>query len=181
MVGVCARQARNGLGIIVIPTIVTAVNFGVFAPNLLSLPNQTGSHFPCPGAGDGIGRIPTTTGSGPPPLEMTEATERNYRGSSIPSFARFPTMPRRQHLLLAGLLAFFVGIQFRMVESFTLNERSSRFVAAQMGSGPMMQQQAAWQNVQPRKVIEPPRWLGLALMSVGAVLTVKSLSMKGHA
>ena len=30
-----------------------------------------------------------------------------------------------------------------------------------------------------RKVIEPPRWLGLALMSVGAVLTVKSLSMKG--
>jgi hypothetical protein len=90
-------------------------------------------------------------------------------------------MPRRQHLLLTGLLAFLVGMQFRMVESFTLNERSSQFVAAQMGSGPMMQQQAAWQNMQPRKVIEPPRWLGLALMSVGAVLTVKSLSMKGHA
>jgi hypothetical protein len=30
-----------------------------------------------------------------------------------------------------------------------------------------------------RKVVEPPRWIGLALMSVGAVLTVKSLSMKG--
>ena len=31
-----------------------------------------------------------------------------------------------------------------------------------------------------RKVVEPPRWLGLALMSVGAVLTVKSLSMRGQ-
>jgi hypothetical protein len=36
-----------------------------------------------------------------------------------------------------------------------------------------------WQGAAPRKVIEPPRWLGLALMSVGAVMTVKSLSMKG--
>jgi uncharacterized protein (DUF849 family) len=32
-----------------------------------------------------------------------------------------------------------------------------------------------------RKVVEPPRWLGLALMSAGAVLTVKSLSMRGQA
>jgi hypothetical protein len=29
-----------------------------------------------------------------------------------------------------------------------------------------------------RKVVKPPRWLGLALMSVGSVLTLKSLSMK---
>ena len=36
----------------------------------------------------------------------------------------------------------------------------------------------AWQSAPLRKVIEPPRWLGLALMSVGAVLTVKSLSLK---
>jgi hypothetical protein len=27
-------------------------------------------------------------------------------------------------------------------------------------------------------VVTPPRWLGLALMSVGSVLTLKSLSMK---
>jgi len=68
----------------------------------------------------------------------------------------------RNHLLLAGLLLFFLGVQFRLVSSFTLNERSSHFVAAR----PL------------RKVVEPPRWLGLALMSVGAVFTVKSFSMK---
>lgn len=84
-------------------------------------------------------------------------------------------LPSRSHLLLAGLLLFFAGIQFRVVQSFTLNERSSTFVAARMGSGP---QPALWQAGPMRKVVEPPRWLGLALMSVGAVVTVKSLSMK---
>ncbi|MFM8985977.1 MAG: hypothetical protein ACKONH_07965 [Planctomycetia bacterium] len=86
----------------------------------------------------------------------------------------------RQHILLVGLLVFLVGVQFRLVESFTLNERSSRFVAAQLGAtGP--RQPAVWQGMPLRKVVEPPRWLGLALMSVGAVLTAKSLSMRGHA
>ena len=87
-------------------------------------------------------------------------------------------VPKRQHLLLVGLLLFLVGVQFRLVESFTLNERSSRFVAAQLGNAGQ-QQAAAWQGMPLRKVVEPPRWLGLALMSVGAVLTVKSLSMRG--
>ncbi|MFM7205174.1 MAG: hypothetical protein ACKO4T_00680 [Planctomycetaceae bacterium] len=85
--------------------------------------------------------------------------------------------PRRHHLLLAGLLLFMGGIQFRMVQSFTLNEKSSSFVAARMGAGP---QTAVWQPPPLRKIVEPPRWLGLALMSVGAVLTVKSLSMRGN-
>lgn len=84
----------------------------------------------------------------------------------------------RQHVLLVGLLLFLVGVQFRLVESFTLNERSSRFVAAQLGDA--SRQPAVWQGMPLRKVVEPPRWLGLALMSVGAVLTAKSLSMRGH-
>ena len=81
----------------------------------------------------------------------------------------------RHRLLLAGLLLFFLGVQFRLVASFTLNERSSHFVAARLGGGP---QPASWQAPPLRKVVEPPRWLGLALMSVGAVFTVKSFSMK---
>jgi len=85
-------------------------------------------------------------------------------------------LPTRHHLLLAGLLLFLAGVQFRVVQSFTLNEKSSTFVAARMGAGP--QQAAIWQATPLRKVVEPPRWLGLALMSAGAVMTVKSLSMK---
>lgn len=85
----------------------------------------------------------------------------------------------RHHILLAGLLMFLAGIQFRVVESFTLNERSTRFVAAEMGG---VASQVPWQNGPPiRKVIAPPRWLGLALMSVGAVLAVKGLTRRGAA
>jgi hypothetical protein len=88
---------------------------------------------------------------------------------------------KRQHLLLVGLLLFFAGVQFRMVQSFTLNERSTHFVAARMGAGPAPQPQSAWQTAPERRVVQPPRWLGLALMSIGSVLTLKSLSMKGIA
>jgi hypothetical protein len=84
-------------------------------------------------------------------------------------------VPNRQSILLAGVLLFLLGVQFRLVASFTLNERSSHFVVARLGSGP---QPASWQAPPLRKVVEPPRWVGLALMSIGAVLTVKSLSMK---
>ena len=84
----------------------------------------------------------------------------------------------RHHLILAGLLLFFLGVQFRVVESFTLSERSSSFVAARLGGGAAAQV-ASWQAPPLRKVVEPPRWVGLALMSLGAVLTVKSLSSKG--
>lgn len=85
---------------------------------------------------------------------------------------------RREHFLLVGLLLFFAGVQFRMVESFTLTERSSRFIAAQMGDRQFQpQQQGVWPGSLSRKVVQPPRWLGLALMSVGSVLALKSLSM----
>lgn len=86
---------------------------------------------------------------------------------------------KRHHLLLVGLLLFFAGVQFRLVESFTLSEKSSRFIATQMSrSGPMQPQPAMWQNAPARKVVQPPRWLGLALMSVGSVLALKSISMR---
>lgn len=84
---------------------------------------------------------------------------------------------KRQYILFLGLLLFFAGIQFRMVESFTLSEKSSHFVSARMGQGGQ-QLQSVWGNNQPgRKVVEPPKWLGLALMSVGSVLTLKSMTM----
>ena len=43
----------------------------------------------------------------------------------------------------------------------------------------MLALQSLWQAGGQRKTIEPPRWLGLALMSIGSVLTLKSISMKG--
>ena len=71
---------------------------------------------------------------------------------------------KRHHLLLVGLLLFFAGVQFRLVESFTLSEKSSRFVAAQV-SRAGTPQAAMWQNAPGRKVVQPPRWVGLACVS----------------
>lgn len=84
---------------------------------------------------------------------------------------------KHQAILIVGLLLFLTGVQFRMVESFTLSEPSSHFVAAQMGGGLRQQQSAIWGNGPGRKVVEPPRWLGLALMSVGSVLTLKGIAL----
>lgn len=93
-----------------------------------------------------------------------------------------PVFPNRSHLLLAGLLLFLVGVQFRMVESFTLSERSTRLLSAQLGANTAAQTTATslWGGTpsQPR-TIQPPAWIGLALMSAGSVMTLKSLSMKG--
>ena len=89
-------------------------------------------------------------------------------------------VPRRSHLLLAGLLLFLVGVQFRMVESFTLSEKSSRLLVAQLGDKGFPQQSSLFGGGPPaRRTIQPPAWIGLALMSVGSVMTLKSLSMKG--
>ncbi len=75
-------------------------------------------------------------------------------------------------------MLFFAGVQFRLVDSFTLSERSSHFISAQLGDKGTASPLTLWQNTLSRKVVKPPRWLGLALMSVGSVLTLKSLSMK---
>ncbi|MEI8368491.1 MAG: hypothetical protein WCJ31_08645 [Planctomycetia bacterium] len=89
-------------------------------------------------------------------------------------------IPKRSHLLLAGLLLFLVGVQFRMVESFTLSEKSSKLLVAQLGDKGFPQQQSLFGGGTPagRRTVDPPAWLGLALMSVGSVITLKSLSMK---
>lgn len=81
---------------------------------------------------------------------------------------------KRQTILLIGLLVFFAGIQFRMVQSFTLSDFSSKIVVSESaatttGNAP------TWPGTAGRKVVEPPRWLGLALMSVGSILTLRSM------
>ena len=81
---------------------------------------------------------------------------------------------RRHTILLVGLIVFFIGIQLRMVESFTLSDFSSQVVAAQITPDETATP-SAWQGTASRKVVSPPRWLGLALMSVGAVLTLRSM------
>lgn len=87
----------------------------------------------------------------------------------------------RNQFFLAGMLLVFLGLQFRMVESFTLNEKTTQFLAKRMQS--TSDGAVAVANIipatgaLPRKVVQPPQWLGYAMLSVGSVLVLHSLAM----
>lgn len=85
----------------------------------------------------------------------------------------------RNQYFLAGLVVLFLGLQIRSVESYVLNERSSKFLAERipaLASADETLMPAAGPS--PRKSVHPPTWLGYAVISVGAVLILHSLAMK---
>jgi hypothetical protein len=88
----------------------------------------------------------------------------------------------RHHYFFAGLLILFLGIEFRTVEAFVLNEKSTNFLADKLGKSPVEEGSALRAffpaaGPLPRKTVRPPEWLGWCLMSVGAVLILHSLAM----
>jgi hypothetical protein len=87
----------------------------------------------------------------------------------------------RNQYFLIGLVILLLGIQLRMVESYVLNEKASKFVAERLaplssesGEGHLMPSAGPT----PARTIHPPAWLGYALISTGAVLVLHSLAMK---
>jgi hypothetical protein len=90
----------------------------------------------------------------------------------------------RNQFLLIGLVLILLGVQLRMVDTYVLNESSSKFLARQTGKieTPSMWtlpvSLAAQNGMAPRKKIRPPSWLAWALLSVGGVFVLHSLAMK---
>jgi hypothetical protein len=87
----------------------------------------------------------------------------------------------RNHYFMAGMVLLLLGIQLRLVDSYVLNEHSTRMLNARAENGSLANVGAMFQNVTApsRKVIKPPESLGWALMSVGSVLILHALAMKG--
>ena len=88
----------------------------------------------------------------------------------------------RNQWILLGVVLLLVGIQMRYVQAFVLNERTTQFLAKRMqevelASTDVGTSMAAAAPVVKQR-IEPPRWLGLALLSAGTVLAVHGMSMK---
>ncbi len=92
----------------------------------------------------------------------------------------------RDTFMLLGLLLLLLGLQLRFVETFVLNENSTRFLvrrsaraepATSLWKLPMSVAAESPMRVS-RKRISPPRWLGYAFLSVGVVLVLQSLAMK---
>lgn len=87
---------------------------------------------------------------------------------------------RNQYFFL-GLVVLLIGVQLRMVSSYTLTHEATKFLAERtQGSGAdsALFSLSADIGAGPQKVIHPPEWLGWCLMSVGSVLILHSLAMK---
>jgi hypothetical protein len=88
----------------------------------------------------------------------------------------------RNHYFLLGLVLFFLGFEFRMVDSLSLSTEVTAFLARKTGH-PMAavtavsQQLGADNKPAFKKSIRPPEWLGWSLLSIGSVLVLHSWAM----
>ncbi len=88
----------------------------------------------------------------------------------------------RNRYFLAGILLILVGVQFRMVDSFVLNDSASRVLARVNKGGAVADSSgmnSLMMSVYPSSVkrVEPPRWLGLALIAVGSIVACHAVAI----
>lgn len=86
----------------------------------------------------------------------------------------------RNRYFMIGMLLFLLGIQFRMVESFVLNEASTRALAqiaeeTQLASQDFTTDLYLDVHPSPKKKVEPPNWLGWVLLTTGGVICLHAL------
>lgn len=91
------------------------------------------------------------------------------------------SMYRNRYFLL-GVLLILLGVQFRMVDSFVLNEPATRVLAKVTKTEPVAENSMFSSLVmrvapKPTKRVTPPRWLGLAMIAVGSVITFHAVAI----
>lgn len=88
----------------------------------------------------------------------------------------------RNQWFMAGLLLLFLGLQFHAIDSLVLTPELTKFLADRTGHPIAAADNAMGAvvnaDVVPPKTVKPPEWLSWALVSLGAVLVLQSLSMK---
>lgn len=86
----------------------------------------------------------------------------------------------RNQLFLVGLLLLLFGLQFRLVETFTLNQPTTRFLANRFQEPTDAPIQSMFVNsnvIIPGKIVKPPLWVGYSLISIGSVLVLHSIML----
>ncbi len=91
----------------------------------------------------------------------------------------------RNRYFLAGILLVLLGIQFRMVQSFVLNESTTR-VLAKVTRTQVVADNTIFGGLMnrvtgpPRKRVTPPRWFGLAMICIGTVICFHSFAIPAY-
>jgi len=91
----------------------------------------------------------------------------------------------RNRYFLIGVLLILLGTQFRMIDSFVLNEPTTRALAnMSKRSNPTVDESFSSFLMQvhpkPTKRVHPPRWLGLAMIAVGSVVSLHAIAIPRH-
>lgn len=94
------------------------------------------------------------------------------------------SMYRNRYFLL-GVLLILLGVQFRMVDSFVLNEPTTRTLAKVTKSDPIAENSIFSSMLMqvaptPTKRVQPPRWLGLAMIAIGSVVSFHAVAIPRH-
>jgi hypothetical protein len=90
-----------------------------------------------------------------------------------------------RHFFSVGLILVLLGVQLRAVETFVLNQKASDFLEKRMRSK-LIRSEGMYDHTQMyvtpgpsiRKQWTHPRWVGLAFISVGAVLVLQGVSRR---
>jgi hypothetical protein len=88
----------------------------------------------------------------------------------------------RYHVFLAGVVVVLLGVELRMVDSFVLTQKATKFLAEQTGhpvivASNTLESLAGAEPQLPPKALRPPEWVSWLLLSVGAVLVLQSGGM----
>lgn len=88
----------------------------------------------------------------------------------------------RNRYFMFGVILFLLGLQFRLVDSFVLNESSTRalhkFAQSSKIADNNNNNMAAniYMDVgAPRKSVKPPNWVGFVLLTVGGVMSLHAM------
>ncbi len=85
----------------------------------------------------------------------------------------------RNRYFMFGVILFLLGLQFRLVDSFVLNENSTRalqrFAQKAKITDNNMATNVYMQVASPKKSLNPPNWLGFVLLTVGGVVSLHAM------
>jgi hypothetical protein len=85
----------------------------------------------------------------------------------------------RNRYFMFGVILFLLGLQFRIVDSFVLNESTTRAVHRFAQQSKIADRNLAtdvyMQVGTPKKSMRPPNWLGFVLLTVGGVMSLHAL------
>lgn len=89
----------------------------------------------------------------------------------------------RNQWFVIGFVVLFIGIQFRLIHSYTLTPEATKVLAKRMGH-PVAATDDAMTGVVgggtkiPGKTLIPPEWIGFSLISMGAVIFLLCITQK---